>query len=151
MADWQSVVVNGTTGLKGYFHANLDINQFRVGSNTHTHTMRMFVPLNGLFRRCRQPMHTMTPQGADYQTTHSLGRSGGYVHDTCKQSEKEKARKNLVLVYLIFTFQLFFGPCPAPLFRLGSSHNFFRFPPIASAFLSQFSFCKSSVPFACLL
>lgn len=102
-------------------------------THTHTHTMRMFVPLNGLFRRCRQPMHTMTPQGVDYQTTHtthspSLGRGGGYVHDTCKQSEKEKARKNLVLVYLIFTFQLFFGPCPAPLSRLGSSHNFFRFP-----------------------
>lgn len=121
-----------------------------------THTMRMFVPLNGLFR-CRQPMHTMTPQGADYQTTHtplslSLGRGGSYVHDTCKQREREGNRKNLVLVYLIFTFQLFFGPYPAPLFRLASSHNFFRFFPfIASAFLSQFSFCKSSLPFACLL
>lgn len=86
------------------------------------------------------------------------GEGWGYVHDTCKEweREREKARKNLVLVYLIFTFQLFFGPCPAPLSRLGSSHNFFRFPfcflpPIASAFLSQFSFCKSSVPFACLL
>lgn len=91
------------------------------------------VPLNGLFR-CRQAMHTMAPQGVDYQTPHPLPPippPWGGVGGTCTtpaNREKEKARKNLVLVYLIFTFQLFFGPSPSHFSWLGSSHNFFRFP-----------------------
>lgn len=153
MADWQSVVVNGTTGLKGYFHANLNINQFRVGSNTHDANVRSIKRSISLpsANAHNDAAGSWLPDNPHPTLSLSLGRGGGYVHDTCKQREREGNRKNLVLVYLIFTFQLFFGP-PTPLFRLASSHNFFRcFPFIASAFLSQFSFCKSSLPFACLL
>lgn len=111
------------------------------------------VPLNGLFR-CRQAMHTMTPQGVDYQTHHPhplppTPLHWGGVGGTCTtpaNREKEKARKNLVLVYLIFTFQLFFGPSPSLLSRLGSSHNFFRFPFSFRPPFTQPFFHSSRIP-----
>lgn len=80
-------------------------------------------------------MHTMTPQGVTSLTpSQSLLQWRHYGGGTTP-ANSSGARKNLVLVYLIFTFQLFFGPnssflslSVSLLFSLSlpcSSHNFF--------------------------